>query len=639
MPAPSASNVARFGDFVLDLRTGELLKNETKIRLQTQPFRILVLLLRRPGEMVTREELREKLWPENTFVDFDDGLNTAVRKLRQVLGDSPEHPKYIETLPRRGYRFIGSIGDASTSKAEPTPGVSDGVIEEQSSAAREKVVAEVPTESGSHRRWMLWPIAAVLVGLLVSLASLDVGGWRERLLARAAPIHIRSIAVLPLENLSGDPGQEYFADGMTDALITDLAQISSLKVISRTSVMRYKGTRESLPEIAKELNVDGIVEGVVIRSGDRLRIDAQLIEASTDRHFWARTYERSLGDVIALQNEVAGAIANEIQLKLTPQEQAHLLRTQPVDPQAYEFYLKGRYFWNKRTGDAVQKSIDYFQQAIQRDPNYALAYAGMAEAYATLGDLSPSEQCSKAKAMAKVALQMDETLAEAHNAMATCLFAPDWNWAGAEKEFQRAIALNPSYAMAHQWYGQLLKAMGRQDWADEVKRAGELDPLSLVIGGGGWYTERGQYDLAMEIQRKKQELYPDCCYVAMGRLYTLKGMYQDAIANLQKGVDLSGAPGALSALGYAYGMSGKREEALKTLQRLALLSQRRYVSPYDVATVYAGLGEKDLAFDWLQKAVADRSYEVVFLKSAKEMDSLRSDPRFAELERRIGLPQ
>jgi tetratricopeptide (TPR) repeat protein len=384
------------------------------------------------------------------------------------------------------------------------------------------------------------------------------------------------------------------------------------------------------------------VEGTVVRSGERVRVNAQLIQASTDRHLWASAYERNLGDAIDLQSDVARAIANAIQLQLTPQEQARLSQKQSVDPQTYELYLKGRYFWNKRTEAAVRKSIDYFQQAIQRDPNYALAYAGMADAYIVRNDLSPEEGCSRAKAAARTALQIDESLAEAHNALAMCFFSPDWDWAGAEREFQRAIALNPNYAWAHQWYGQFQHAMGRQNWAAEVKRAGELDPLSLVIAGGGWYIESGQYDLVIETLRKKLELDPNFAeaYVGLGQAYTLKGMYQDAIAEIQKGVNLSGgAPGPLSALGYTYGVSGKRHEALKILQQLALLSKRRYVPPYDIALVYVGLGEKDRAFDWLQKAVADRSYRLVFLESMKEMDSLRSDPRYAELVSQVGLPQ
>lgn len=643
MATPTPCERVCFDAFEADLRSGELRKQGVRIRLHHQPFQVLTMLLEHPGDVVTREELKSKLWPSDTFVDFDVGLNSAVKKLRDALGDSAEIPRYVETLPRRGYRFIGSLNNASTSKAKPAAGVPGRAIEEKSSAASEEAESIVPEVSGPRSRWMIWAPAAALVGLLVLLVGFNAGSWREKLLARATPVHIRSIAVLPLENLSGDPAQDYFADGMTDALVTDLAQISSLKVISRTSVMRYKGTRKPLPEIAKELGVDGIVEGDMIRSGDRVRVDAQLIEASSDRHFWARSYERSLGDVIGLQNEVARAIATEVQAKLTPQEQSRLLRTESVDPETYALYLKGRYFWNQRSEDSLRKSINYFQQAIQRSPNYALAYAGLAEAHVVRYDVAPQEQYSAAKAAASRALELDDSLAEAHNALAASLFWYDWDWAGAEKEFQRALALNPNYAQAHQWYGQLQKALRRKDWPAEVQRAGELDPLSLVNAGGGWYIESGQYDLALELTRRKLELYPNApfLYAALGGVYARKEMYPEAVASLEKSVVLSGGePRFLSALGYTYAISGKRDEALKILPQLSSLSKRRYVSPFDIATVYAGLNEKDSAFSWLDKALTEHSTALVFLKSPTlfEMDNLRSDPRYAELQRRIGLP-
>jgi TolB-like protein/DNA-binding winged helix-turn-helix (wHTH) protein/Flp pilus assembly protein TadD len=644
MAAPTPSERVRFGVFEADLRSGELRKQGGKIKLHHQPFQVLTMLLEHPGEVVTREELKSKLWPFDTFVDFDVGLNSAVKKLRDALGDSAEIPRYVETLPRRGYRFIGSLSNASTSKAEPAAGVPGRVIEEKSPAASEEAESKVPAVSGPRSRWMLWAPAAALVGLLVLLVGFDAGSWREKLLARATPIHIRSIAVLPLENLSGDPAQEYFTDGMTDALITNLAQISSLKVISRTSVIRYKGSKKSLPEIGRELNVDGVVEGAVVRSGERVRVDAQLIEVKTDRHLWASVYERNLGDIIALQSEVARAIANEVQVKLTSHEEAHLHRVESVDPQTYELYLKGRYFWNKRDEVSLRKSIDYFQQAIQRSPNYALAYAGLAEAYVVRPDVAPQDSYSAAKTAARRALEIEDGLAEAHNALAASLFWYDWDWAGAEREFQRALAVNPNYAQAHQWYGQFQKAMGRKNWPDEVKRAGELDPLSLVNAGGGWYIESGQYDLALELTRKRLELYPNAAvlYAALGKVYARKQMYQEAIANTQKSVTLSGGePRFLSALGYTYAIAGKRKEALGILRQLTLLSKSTYVSSFAIASIHAGLDQKDLAFNWLQKAVAEHSRELVLLKSPTlvEMDNLRSDPRYAELERQVGLPQ
>src|SRR5215831_585072 len=363
MPTAIPKERVRFGIFEADLRSGELYKQGRRIRLHQQPFQVLTLLIERPGEVVTREELRRKLWPSDTFVNFDIGVNAAVKKLRRALHDSAESPRYVETLPRRGYRFIAPVDSVVTSDARSGVEGSGSEIEERVQPAFER--AQHNTASWDAHTWRRWPIAGVALALFVFLAWRTVGNWRQGSVAGAAPVSIRSIAVLPLENLSGDPAQEFFADGMTDALVTELAQISSLRVISRTSVMRYKGTRKPLPDIARELNVDGIVTGAVVRSGERVRVDAQLIQATTDRHLWATTYERNLEDVVTLQGEVARAIASAIHVQLTPQEQLHLAARQPVDPQAYEFYLKGRYFWDKWTEISNRTSIEYFQQAIQ----------------------------------------------------------------------------------------------------------------------------------------------------------------------------------------------------------------------------------------------------------------------------------
>lgn len=610
----------RFGAYELDTKQGELRRSGVRLPLQGQPLQILELLLLSPGQLVSRERFREALWPNGTFVDFDDGLNTCVRRLRQTLNDDAENPRFIETLPKRGYRFVGTV--------ETIPEPDQDLIVQ--------TLPPIKPSTLKPRRHLLLPIG-VAIALLVLAATSVILQNRSH----TATFKIRSLAVLPLENLSHDPEQEYFTDGMTDALITDLAQISSLRVISRTSTSHYKGTNRPLPEIAKELNVDGIVEGTVLRSGDRVRVDAQLIEANTDRHVWASSYERNLGDVIALQNEVARAVANEVQVKLTPQEQAHLLRTDSVDPQTYELYLRGRYFWSKRGKDSIRKSIDYFQQAIQRSPNYALAYAGLAEAYVVKYDVSPQEQYSAAKAAARRALEIDDNLAEAHNALAASLFWYDWDWAGAEREFQRTLALNPNYAQAHQWYAQYLRTLGRQELAvEELKRAEELEPLSHFSGGSGRYGR--QYDLIIEHARKELELDPSFfrAYSTLGEAYALKGMYQDSVAAYQKALDLSGgSPNVLAGLGYTYAVWGKRSEALKNLRELKELSKHKYVRPYNIALIYVGLGEKDGAFAWLQKAAADRSIPLPGLKMDEELASLRSDLRYQELLDRIGLPQ
>ena len=457
---------------------------------------------------------------------------------------------------------------------------------------------------------------------------------------------LNSIAVLPLENLSGDPGQEYFADGMTEALITDLAQISALKVISRTSVMQYKGTKKLLPEIAKELNVEVVVEGSVQRFGDRVKITAQLIEATTDRHLWAKSYERDLRDVLTLQSDVAQAVAKEIQVKLTPQEQARLVNARPIDPGAHEAYLRGRFYWNKFTAEGFKKSIDYFQQALEKDPAYALAYAGLADAYnilAVASHLPPKEVMPKAKAAAIKALELDETLAEAHVSLGIFKLFYEWDWVGAEREFKRAIELNSNNPDAHHFYGHYLEAIGRMDEATAVtKRALELDPLSLIINaelGFAYYWSR-QYNEAIAQYRKTLEMDPTFVFAswAIGQVYEQKGMYEAAIAELNKARPLSGDWSFIVAeLGCAYARSGQKTKAEQVLDDLKARAMREFIDPGLIALIYIDLGETDQAFAWLEKVYEERSSWIVWLQVEPKFDRLRSDPRFATLLKKVGL--
>jgi len=489
-------------------------------------------------------------------------------------------------------------------------------------------------------------VAGLLV-LAALLVGLNVGRWRGRLLGRGTSPRIESLAVLPIANLSGDPQQEYFADGMTEALITDLSKIGALSVISRTSVMRYKGTTKPLPEIARELNVDAVVEGSVQRSGDRVRVTAQLIGARTDTHLWAESYDRDLHDILALQDDVARAIANQIKVKLTPQEQVRLASARPVNPETHEAYLKGRYYWNKRTEEGFHRSIEYFSEATEKDPNYALAHAGLADSYIILGyfSLLPAKEAyAKAREAATRALELDDTLAEAHNALATAKADYDWDWPGAEREFRRAIELNPGYATAHQWYGRLLSELGRHEEAlAEIKRAQELDPLSLIINavGGRILLYAGRDDLAIEQLRKTLEMDPNFAHAHwfLGMAYVRKGALAEAIAEFQRATTLSSNFTQYKAgLGHAYARAGKSAEARKLLYELKELSKRRYVSWCDFAAIYAGLGDKDQAFACLERAYAQRDARLVELKVDARLDPLRADLRFADLLRRVGLP-
>jgi len=443
---------------------------------------------------------------------------------------------------------------------------------------------------------------------VVAASSDSAHSGRQR---RTSRKRIRSLAVLPLANLSRDQEQDYFADGMTEALITDLSKVGSLKVISRTSVMQYKHTSKRLPQIARELGVDGIIEGSVLRAGKRVRITAQLIHADTDEHLWAETYDRSVRDVLSLQSEVARAIAQEIKAKLTPQEQARLASARPVNPEIYEFYLKGRYYWNKRTEEGAKKALAYFQQAIDRDPVYAQAYTGLADSYHILGYynlLLPKEAYSKAEAAAGKALGLDDTLAEAHAALGVIRHEFSWSWAEAEKEFKRAFELNPSYASAHQWCADLFIELGRHEEAiAELDRALRCDPLSLIINtnlGRAFYTAR-DHDRSLEQFRKTLDIDPSFAYAhaELGLLYEQTGMFDEAISEFQKGISLSGGGTyALARLGHAYALAGKTDDAKGILIQLRALANQKYVSPYDFAPIYTALGEKEQAFAWLETA-------------------------------------
>jgi TolB-like protein/cytochrome c-type biogenesis protein CcmH/NrfG/predicted Ser/Thr protein kinase len=503
-----------------------------------------------------------------------------------------------------------------------------------------------------RRRFVAIAAAAAVAAVVALLLALNVGGLRNRVLRGGGMIQqsaprIQSLAVLPLENLSHDPEQEYFADGMTDALIAELGQIGSLRVISRTSVMRYKGTDKPLPQIARELNVDALVEGSVLRAGDRIRITAQLIGAVPERHLWARSYERDLRDALSLQGEVARTIASEVKANVTPDVQARLARARPVNPEAHQLYLLGRFYWNKRTEEGFKKAIDYFQRAIEIDPGYAPAYAGLADSYILLsngGILPAKEGIPKGKAAAQKALEIDESLAEAHTSLAFARTEYDWDWAGAEREFKRAIELNPNYATAHHWYGDYLSDMRRHAEAiAELQRAQQLDPLSPQISGclGGRYYAARQYQEAIRRLQNAVSLFPDSisAHAWLGAAYRANGMYPEAIDTYQKMRSLSGASTAeVAALGQAYAKGGIRGYDLWELQRLREESRHRYVKPAAFAFAYAALGEKDQAFSYLEKAYENRDSELTRLQTNPRLDPLRSDPRFQDLLRRMNFP-
>ena len=571
MVGPAGSDFIRFGPFEVDPCSGELRREGTKVKLQEQPFHLLQMLLKHPGEIVTRDQLQKEIWPADTFVDFNQGLNNAVKRLREALNDSTETPEFIETIPRRGYRFI---------------------------------------------------------------ASIKVGALNR----------VRSVAVLPLENLSRDPEQDYFAEGLTEALITMLAKIGDLRVVSRTSVMAYKAVRKPLREIARELEVDTIVEGTVLRAGRRVRITAQLIDAAKETHLWAESYERDLRDVLALQAEMAKAIAREIQVKLTPIDQARFGTVRPVNPEAYEAYLQGRYHWNRNHG--LRNAIHCFEQAIELDSSHAAAYAGLADCFSALmawGQVPPNEARVKARRLAEKALAMDATLAEAHTSLALATMY-EYDFSAAEKEFERAIELNPRYATAHHLFGFYLGAMGHyEESATELRRAIRLDPFSLLFNCflGFIYLYARRYHQAIGQFLKTLELDPNSSMAlsGLGWAYRSNLLHDAAIAASRKAVELWQTTTSLAWLGEVYAAGGYKEEAQNTLEQLNELSKHKYVSPYTVARIHATLRETDEAFGWLETAYEQRAGWMVLLKVDPCFDNLRSDSRFQNLMRRMNFPQ
>ena len=653
MLPPTRTRRIRFGVFEVDLRSGELYKRGLKVKLQDQPLQLLALLLEHPGEVVTREELREKLWPANTFVDFDVGLNAAIKRLRDALSDSAESPRFVETLPRKGYRFIAPIENGGGEGARTAPPHSAAGVEESPAASPAQLsVAVASMPSGARRRF--WTLSLSVVGFACISAlvfGLNLGRLRDRLVGKAAGPRIRSVAVLPFDNLTGDPSQDYFVEGMTDALTTELVQIKALRVISRTSVTQYKGVKTKLlPQIAKELNVDAVVEGTVRRAGDQVWITPQLIEATTDRHLWAKPYERNLREVPALQSQVAQDIVREMRIELTAGEQTRLAGPRPpVNLEAYEAYLLGRFFWTKRDAQSLRRSIEYYKQAIAKDPNYAAAYAGLAESYETLAfglaaleAVMPTEEAAaKARAAALKALELNDNLAEAHTVLGQ-IWANEHDLVGAERELHRAIELNPSYANAYHSLARLLTGAGRNEEAlGVIQRAHEMDPLSpnILHIQGVILTRLQRYDEAMQAFQKALALAPNQInvHITLANHYEVRGMYPQALVEYQKIAELMNRnPKSMLMIAYMYAMMGRKPEAEKTLRELKERATQDKTA-FWFALVTNALGRRDEALMWLERARVEDALQGVEIDNFR-FGPLRSDPRYQSWLRRVGLP-
>ena len=628
MADANESRVVRFGLFEVDLRTGELRKSGVKIKLQQQPFQILVILLQHPGEIVTREELREQLWPADTFVDFDHSLNAAIKRLRDALGESAENPMYLETLARRGYRLNVPVPVAPTNNST--------------------LASPMPSPAKATAFPFTYAIAGSALALVLLLGALV---WASRAHRDASSKNrIESLAVLPLENLSRDPDQEYFSDGMTGALIDDISKIQPLRVISRTSTVRYKGTKKGLPEIARELKADAVIEGSVLRSGNRVRINVELIDASSDKQLWAEKYDRELGDILKLHSEVAETVASQIQFRLAPDQQAKFRSTPTIRQDAYEDYLRARFYLTLGTTlHTLQKASQSFESSIQKDPSFALAYVGLADCYLTLGAqrrIPPQEAYRRASELIHKALQLDESLGEAHSSLGFLIWQYDWNWSNAEHEFRHSLDLSPNNLDGHEAFAWFLSWSGRRDEAlAEITKMRELDPAFPLRcqDRAGLYYHMREYPELLKAGQEAVDLDPSewTAHYFLAAGYFGLGKKAEAISEYQRAVDLAELDSdPAAALAFAYTTVGRRADAQKILTELQRQSSTAYVSPYMIATIFAGLGDKTRAFGYLQKSYDEKSPDLAyFIKADFRLDSLRSDPRFAELVHRLALPQ
>jgi TolB-like protein/DNA-binding winged helix-turn-helix (wHTH) protein/Tfp pilus assembly protein PilF len=668
--AVSSGQIFRFGLFEADSTRNTLTRKGVRVKIHDQPFRVLILLLENAAEVVTRDELRQKLWPEGTHVDFDGSLNVILKKLRSAIDDDSDNPRFIETVPRRGYRFIAPVSEISQHQIiSQEDAIADAPAEGGNrEAAREEFTSDSGRVTTSAltpglRTWPgSWKLTIFVTGLALLLAGF-IYAMRPHPSSNSGARKRVMLAVLPFKNLSNDPEQEYFSDGLTEETITDLGQISPehLGVIARTSAMAYKHSDKTVSQIGRELGVDYILEGSVRREEGKARISAQLIRVADQTHLWARNYDRDLKDLIEVQNDLGNAIAEQVQANLAPQlkiepepsERVHLASARRVDPEAQDAYLRGRFFWNHGTTGALgrdrteleldlQTAIEYFKRAIDQSPDYALAYAGLADAYIELGEGHegghyPKETLPEAKAAATRASELDPSLAEAHFSLAQTIELYDWNWWEAEKEYRLALELNPNYADAHLEYGRFLQALGRNDEATaQMNYAIELDPFNFKtrdIVGYVIYAS-GHYDLAI---KQFSSLGDD---FGLGWAYREKKMYPEAIAALERSLSRSGRHELpLASLAGVYGFAGRRGDALKLIDELTERGRLIYVPSSLFAQAYIGLGEKNRALGWMERAYEEHDQGMVYIKTYPGWDALRSEPRFQALVQRMNFPQ
>jgi len=662
----------RFGeDFELDFRPRRLRRGSRVLKLERIPLEILILLLEHRGDIVSRDEIVARVWGDDVFLDTDNSIRGAIRKVRQVLKDDPETPRFIQTVTGRGYRFIAPIispGEEQTreppkSEAAVVSAGAQGFVPDSDSRTQGGSLTLMAQEqrrtagqvSGREtagrnvhpraRSWLVFGLASLAVLSILSL--LAFWGWRGARVP-AASQRKTVLAVLPFDNLSHDPDQEFFSEGLTEEMIAQVGKLNRdrLKVIARSSVAKYKGSTLAAREIGKELNADYLIQGSVRRSADRVRITVQLIQSRDQTAVWTESYDRELKDVLAVQDSVVRSIASEIHIALTEEQEKRLVAPRQISPEAYEAYLKGRFYWNKRTADSMRKAEQYFEQAINNDPTYAAAYSGLADCNSGLawhGFKSPAEALPKAYAAARKAIEIDPESAEAHASLGLVM-SHRWDWTGAEAEFKRALQLDPQYANAHHWYGDYLSMRGRHGEAlAEAKHALELDPLNLMIStwvGLRYYMAR-DYSQAIDQNRNSVELDPNfaAAHLVLGKDYLGAGLQGEAVNELKKAANLSGdSPLYTAQFAVALAVAGRNGDALRIARELETFSKTRYVSPYGLAQIYAASNKKEDTFKWLQAAYEDHAVWMGYLAVDPIFDRYRSDERFKNLLQRVGLP-
>lgn len=631
---------ASFGPYALDLRSGELRKHGVRLRMGGQPFEILVALLAHPGEMVTREELRAKLWANDTFVDFDHGLNSAVQRLRDCLSDTAEEPLWVETIPRRGYRFIGQVGWSDGAGPFPSNGETAAPRGETGLAREAELPVDERVTDGVLDRTKRFRIAAIpiaaVAAILLAWPLFRFGlPWKT---PAGESVAIHSIAVLPLENLSGNPAQDYFTDGMTDELITQLARTKGLRVISRTSVMQYKGVHRPLKDIARELGVEGILEGSVVNEAGRVRVTVQLIRAASDTHVWAQSYIRDSSDLLLLQQELAENVAKEVSSSALPPKSVRV-----ISPEAHDTYLRGRYAWFGADGNA-DSARALFEKAIQLQPDYAAAYSGLADYYiggCASGYLDPKDALPKGEQTAEKALQLDDSVAEAHNSMAASYFFYRRDWKAAEQESEKSIELDPNYAEGYHLRGYVLLVLNRENEAlESQQKSQELDPFARPWGVGRLLNWMGRYKEAEAELRQRIAALPanDDLRYNLAQSYLMQGRSRESMEEFVEALRLEGNERLAAEVRDAFDNEGNRGVQEWRLARLRKMALKRYVSPLEFAFAYARLGQADETFRWLEKAYDGHAPWLVVIHQHTELDAFRDDPRYKALIKRIGLP-